>query len=318
VLEINRRNLSTPGLALFLAMLIWGSSFVVMKVALMSFDPLLVIFGRLAVAALIVFLLRSRFGEIRYKRGDWKLLIFMAICEPCMYFVFEGYALRFTSASEAGTITALLPLMSIVAARFVLREKVSAKIMLGLFVALVGAVGLTLGGRPAAQSPNPTLGNLLELLAMVFAAGYSTATRRLSERYSPFFLTAIQAFVGTLFFMPVLFMPSVRIASKPGWLAVLSVVYLGAGVSVAAYFLYNYGLKRIPVSRVAPYLNLIPLFSIMLGWMMLDDHLAAVQYVSAILVITGTFVSQSGSKVTERVVALKWLKRAGRDATALQ
>jgi drug/metabolite transporter (DMT)-like permease len=299
-------NPLAPALGLVLAMFIWGSSFIVMKIALTACHPLLVIFGRLLVAAVIVFLLRHHFGEIRYRRGDWKPLLFMALCEPCLYFGLEGYALHFTSASEAGMITALLPLMSAVTARCALGEKISRQVAVWLSVALLGAVGLTFGGKPAPASPSPMVGNTLELLAMVFAAAYSTTSRYLSDRYSPLFLTAVQAFVGTVFFAPALLLPSVDIPAGIGWLPGLSIVYLGAAVSIAAYFLYNYGLSRLPVSRVSPYLNLIPLCSVLLGWLILDEHLTVLQYISAFLVLGGTLLSQVAPEESEKAETEKW------------
>jgi drug/metabolite transporter (DMT)-like permease len=66
------------------------------------------------------------------------------------------------------------------------------------------------------------------------------------------------------------------------------IVYLGLLVNVLAYFLYNYGLSRIPASRVSPYVNLIPVFSMLLGWLLLDERLTLTQYLAAGLVFGGT------------------------------
>ncbi|MDU1797946.1 MAG: DMT family transporter, partial [Pseudomonas aeruginosa] len=96
---------------LILAMALWGSSYVVLKVAFRELPPLWVIFGRMALGSL-VFLVAWRWrGRIDYRPGDWKYLLGLAVCEPCLYFLCESFALQYTSAAQVGMITALLPLL---------------------------------------------------------------------------------------------------------------------------------------------------------------------------------------------------------------
>jgi drug/metabolite transporter (DMT)-like permease len=276
---------------LILAMLIWGSSFIAMKIALTAYHPLLVVLGRMLTASFIFLLLRKRFGTIRYQKGDWKLLGLMALCEPCLYFTCETYALVFTSASEASMITGLLPLMTAVAARYALGEKLSAKTFVGFVVAFCGIVALTLAGKPTENAPQPLLGNSLELIAMACATVYTLLSRVLSTRYSALFITAVQAFVGSVFFLPVTFFPSTYTLPEFSWLTSSAIIYLGGVVSVVAYFLYNHALSKIPASQVSPYVNLIPVFSLLLGWLILDEQLTQWQYLAATVVVGGALAA---------------------------
>ena len=98
-----------PAVYLTAAMLIWGSSFPAMKLAVAVYDPILITFGRLVVASLVFLGLRRWFGPVRYRRGDWKWLTLMALFEPVLYFVLETNALRCTSSAAAATVIALLP-----------------------------------------------------------------------------------------------------------------------------------------------------------------------------------------------------------------
>lgn len=283
-----------PFLGLVFAMWLWGSSFIAMKVALEECNPSVVMLGRMLIASGIFLLLRNRFGKIQYRRGDWKFLVFMALCEPCLYFTFEARALKYTTASEAATITALLPLMTMVVARYFLAESIPLRSWAALAVALTGTLGLTFLGQATDTAPNPLLGNTLEFLAMVCAVGYTISCRYLSERYSALLLTAIQSFAGVFFFMPAIFTDD---SFSPGIFALptlLTIIYLGAVVNVVAYFLYNFGLSKIPASQVSPYVNLIPVFSMLMGWFILNEQLTDLQYLSATLVLAGTFAGRAG------------------------
>lgn len=283
-----------PVLGLLAAMVLWGSSFIAMKIALRFYDPVVVMCGRMLIAALVFMLFHRHFGKFEYHRGDWRLLAFMAFCEPCLYFSFEIHALRWTSASEAATITALLPALTVVGARAFLAERLTVRSLLGLCVSAAGVLALTWFAQPSDHAPCSWLGNSLEFIAMIFAAGYTLSSRHLAARYSPFFLTAVQAFVGSAFFLLALPISGSSIPSVGGWQPLIAVVYLGIGVNVLAYFLYNFGLSRIPASQVSPFVNLIPVFSIVLGWMVLGEALTSIQYVAAGVVLGGTMAAGQG------------------------
>ncbi|MBU2321877.1 MAG: DMT family transporter, partial [Gammaproteobacteria bacterium] len=75
---------------LVVAMALWGSSFIALKVAFAELPAMWVIFGRMLCGSL-VFLLAWRWrGHIQYRAGDWKYLLGMTACEPCLYFIFEA------------------------------------------------------------------------------------------------------------------------------------------------------------------------------------------------------------------------------------
>lgn len=287
------RTSTLASLALVSAMLLWASSFIALKFAFRSYDPMVVIFGRMLVASICFLVIGRRITRtIRYRRGDYKLILFMALCEPCLYFIFEAKAVENTTASQAGLITAMLPILVMIAAAIFLKERIGARSWFGATVAVGGVCWLTLLSRPSADAPNPLLGNFLEFLAMVCATGYTIAMKNLTARYSPFFLTAVQAFTGCLFYLPLLFLPSTELPGQlylgPG----LAIIYLGAVITLGAYGLYNYGLKHVPANKAAAYVNLIPIFSVIMGWMFLGESLTGGQTVAALVVMGGVYLTQ--------------------------
>ena len=281
-----------PTLALVLAMLIWGSSFIAMKVALRAFDPMPVVLGRMLVASLVFLLFWRRLRQVSYVRGDWKYLAFMALCEPCLYFLFEAHALRLTSASQAGMVTAVLPLLTAIAAGILLKEKITARTLAGFLLAMAGVVWLSLAGRITMNAPNPVLGNVLEFLAMVCATGYIVTMKYLTRRYSPLFITAFQAFCGAVFFLPVLFLPGTEIPARIPLVPSLAVVYLGTFVTMAAYGLYNYGTSKIPAGQASAFVNLIPVITLVMGRVLLKEAFTTQQFFASGLVLAGVFLSR--------------------------
>lgn len=287
--------LSSP--ALLLAMVLWASSFIALKIAFREYDPMVVIFGRMLVASLCFLCIGKRLARsLDYRKGDYKPILFMAFCEPCLYFIFEAKAIENTTASQAGLITAMLPVLVMAAASLLLKELVSKKAWAGALLAVVGVCWLTAESTPTTDAPNPALGNFYEFLAMVCATGYTISLKKLTSRYSPFFLTAMQALVGCFFYLPLLFLPTTTLPEQFVFLPAMAIVYLGAVITLGAYGLYNFSLKHVPASRAAIFVNLIPVFSVILGWMVLGETLSPAQLVAGVLVMGGVFLSQYEKK----------------------
>ncbi|MGW8195740.1 MAG: DMT family transporter [Desulforhopalus sp.] len=288
------RKFSLPVMALILAMILWASSFIALKIAFRAYDPLVVIFGRMVVASLCFLAVSKRVTHaLHYRRGDYKMIVFMALCEPCLYFIFEAKAVENTTASQAGMVTAMLPILIMVGAVLFLKERVGGKSWLGALIAVAGVCLLSAQSSPTADAPNPVLGNFLEFLAMVCATGYTIALKSLTKRYAPFFLTAVQAFVGSIFYLPLLFLPSTSLPTQlhlgPG----IAILYLGAVITLGAYGLYNYGLKHVPANRAGAYVNLIPIFSVILGCLVLGETFTVGQIFSSAIIMGGVYLTQS-------------------------
>ncbi len=287
-----QRSIWFPIYCLVLAMILWASSFIALKLAFRTYHPMVVIFGRMLVASICFAFLWRRFKSIPWNRRDWKFILLMAVFEPCFYFLFEAKAIQNTTASQAGMITALLPLMVTVTAHFVLRERVARRTLAGFFLAILGACWLSIGSETTMDAPNPPLGNFMEFMAMVCATGYTITLKKLTPVYPPLFLTGIQAFVGSIFFLPFLFFPATTLPESFEPVPVAAIIYLGAFITLGAYGLYNFGVSRIPASQASAFVNLIPVFTIILGRLILGEQLTATQYVAAMVVLFGVLMSQ--------------------------
>jgi len=277
-------------------MLLWASSFIALKVAFKGYDPMIVIWGRMVIGSFCFIFFIKQLRRVAFHKEDLKYLLFMAICEPCIYFVFEAKALQNTTASQAGLITAMLPLLVALGARVFLKEIVSRQTLIGFAIAITGACWLSLTAEGTDDAPHPLLGNFLEFLAMVAATGYTLCLKHLSARYTPLFLTAVQSWTGALFFSIFLFFPATTFPEEMSFTATMAVIYLGSFVTLGAYLLYNFGVSKIPANQASAYINLIPVFTIILGFMILGESFTFGQYLASALVLFGVFLSQRRSR----------------------
>jgi len=285
------RNL-LPVAALLAAVLLWGGSFAAMRLAVQAMHPFSVVWLRMVIALAVILPFAGRLKIDAYCKGDWKLLAPMVILQPCLYFLLESNALRFTTSSQAGVISALVPLLVAVGAWLMLAEPVGKNTFIGLAFSVAGVIVLSLSGDGSGAAANPLLGNCLELFAMTCAAANMILVKRLSARYNPWLLTALQVLAGSLFFSPGL----VLLLRTPGiqWTAplVFAIVFLGALVTLGAFGLYNWAMSQIPASRASAFINLVPVTAVAIGWLTMGEALNGWQIAAALAVIAGVGVSQ--------------------------
>ena len=275
------------------AMVLWSGTFIAMKLVLTVFHPVLMIFVRMSVSTLLLLpLLRRWMRRTPYARGDWRVIALLVFSEPCLYFMFEGYALRYTTASQAGIITSLLPLLVGVSAFFVLKERLSSRAWAGFILAVIGVAVLTLTGENTEAAPDALLGNTLEFLAMLMACVYTLCVRKLAG-YPPFFITAMQAGAGMLFFGCMLFILDVPLpAALPPTVPLLALGFLSIS-TIVAYGLYNTGIARLSAGQAAAWINLIPALTLIMGIVFLGETLSFVQALAIIPILAGVVLSQT-------------------------
>jgi drug/metabolite transporter (DMT)-like permease len=257
---------------------------------------MVVIFGRMVVASAAFACFIPRMGLAQVRRADVKWMVLMTVCEPGLYFLCEARALELTTSGQAGMVLALLPACVGVAAALLLRERLTPAFVAGCVVALAGIALLSAGAVATEAAPNPWLGNLYEFLAMLCAVAYTLGAKVLVARYRTLLVASLQAFGGVVFFLPFLFLPGTALPTELHLNGVLAILFLGLCVTLAAYLLYVFGIRSIPAGKASMTTNLIPVFAVGMGWLLLGETLTWAQVAAVPLVLAGVLFSQTGGR----------------------
>jgi drug/metabolite transporter (DMT)-like permease len=289
---------SLPLVGLGVAVTLWGTSFVAAKAALTGFPPYAVVGGRMLLASALMLPLWNRLPAPDRRPGDGRRLLVLAVMYPTLYYVAEMQALSLTTASQAGTVSAIGPLVVAAGAWLFLGERLRARALAGLLVSIGGVVILSLDARESASAPNPALGNALEMLAMCVAASSTILLKRLTGRWNPWLLTGAQLGFGAVVFLPfVLVTPMTTWTSAPpaAWAGLL---YLGIAVTLPPSGLFNLAISRMPAAQAVMAVNLIPVIAILTGWAILGDAMSALQWGACAVILAGVLMGQLGGAGT--------------------
>lgn len=290
-------------LKLSLASLLWGGNYIAGRLVAMELPPFSAAFLRFLVASLLLLLISLLRRRVPPAPGGRQLmlLLLLALSGVFLFNLFYFAGLRRVSASRGSVIIALSPGMVALGSALIFRQKISIKTVLGLLAALAGTVWVITGGRPQALLAGSLgLGELCLTLSMLCWSVYSLAGKSAMRELSPLAAISWSCWLGTLG----LAVGALWEGGLTGWRnfslqAWFGTLYLGALGTVLALLIYYQGIKRCGPTRAAVFINLVPVWAILLGVLLLGETLSPSLLFGAAAVITGISLTGRGKEDRE-------------------
>lgn len=276
-------------LSVTLACIFWSLSFSVSKILLKQVSPFELAFTRFFLASIFSYIIFfPKVKNIPLKWDYQKPLFVAGLLGVTLYFIFENWGLKFTTASEGSLLVGSFPAMGLLLEIFKEQKHPPKERILGIILSLLGVI-LILGNAGIKFKIQNLIGNFLILLSGLSWVMYNWEIKRVNHIYPFEVLTTFQLIYGTFLFIPLLFFTGLRIpTSKEG---LLGIFYLAFFCSALGYLLYNYGLKKMEVSQVVNILNLIPLFGALWGVIFLKENLGFIEILGGLFIILGVSIT---------------------------
>jgi drug/metabolite transporter (DMT)-like permease len=280
------------------ATVIWSGNFIVARLLNQSIEPATMSLLRWGVAflGLLPFAWRAAWTDRAAIRRSLPAMVPMALLGVTIFNTLLYTGARTTSALNLSLIATSTPVFIILLARVFLRERLTARKILGLGTALGGVLLLITGGEPARLlGLQFSAGDLWMTLAAVLFAAYSIMVRRFSGGLSPavFLLTLIGTGLGFL-------LPwagwECAVAGLPQFTAgsACAILYVGLGASLAAYAMWNSAVASIGPSLAGLIYYSLPLFSGVAAFLFLDEPMGLVHLASAGCILGGIVLATRG------------------------
>ena len=288
-------------LAAVFTIMVWGTTFTSTKVLLRSFEPLEILFFRMAIAFVILFIAKPKKLVLKNKKHE---LLFAAagLCGIIIYQILENYSLSFTMVANTSLIVTTSPFfIAILSVLFLKTEKPGYLFFAGFLAAIIGIAIISFSGITALRiSP---LGDLLALGAAVSWAFYSILTKQISSHgYSIVQVTRRIFGYALAFLIPILLFSGIKL--NPGALAqpvnVLNLLFLGVLASAVCFCSWNYSVKVLGAVRTSVYIYLVPVISVVTSSIVLGETITWLTAGGIALVLLGLVLSDRKSKRKKR------------------
>jgi drug/metabolite transporter (DMT)-like permease len=266
--------------------LVWGSSFMFIKVAVRDLDPATLVLGRLGVAALtlalVVPLALGGVGRtLAELRGHWLWLGLIGLLNTAVPFWLLSWGETRIDSGLASIIQASVPIFNaLLAFGFFHEQRVSGRTWLGVGVGFVG-VALLVGGQPHAK----ILGALAVVgMATCYAAGGLLAKHHLSS------VRPQAVALGTTSIAAIAMLPSGLAFAPdhvPGWEPIGAVVFLGVVGTAVAYLLFFTIVAGAGAAYASFVTYLVPPIALAYGAVFLDESIGWTAVAGLVLILTG-------------------------------
>jgi len=279
--------------SLLLSMICWAFSFVWIKQAFESFNPLTVIILRLMISAGLLYLILKLMGRlIPMRKADLKWFLLLAFFEPFLYFMGESFGLELVSSTVGAVIVSTIPLFAPITDRLFFRSKITWTNILGIIISFTGVLMLIF--KDDFSLAAPLKGILLVFLAVFAALGYSVVLKKVPRNYNAVSIITFQNAIGILYFLPLfLIFDAPKLGDKMITTeAITAVLLLAIVASSLAFIFFTHGMRIIGITKANVFVNMIPVFTAIIAWWVLGDQISLQMIIGIVIVISGVFVSQ--------------------------
>ncbi|PLX71476.1 MAG: hypothetical protein C0602_01325 [Denitrovibrio sp.] len=271
--------------------LIWGSTFIVVKQGVETFEPITFLFCRFFIAALLMLLISIPF----FKKISRRLIRDGIILGLYLFltFLFQTLALELSSATEVGVLTGVYVLFVPVLSAIFFKKTPHLFSVIGVLISASGMLMVTY-----APGMGITYGQFLAVLNAFFIGLYILQVDVYSRKHNVVVLTMVQlvttAFMSGLY---ALFFESQSIAEVARPEILYPIIYLAVFATVVCFFVQTAMQKYTTPTKAAIMFTIEPLSSAFFSYFLGGEVLGTRQYSGAALIILAILVAEVGTAV---------------------
>lgn len=272
------------------AALCWAGNYAVGRIVAADIPPATLNLLRWSVA--VCFLLPFAAARLRacyaQVRDNFIWFLGMALCAVVIHPTLVYAALNHTSATNMALIIAGTPAMMLILSSIKHGERHSRFRFVAVGLSFLG-IAVLVWNRVSL----PNTGDLMGCVAMTFWAYYNVSLRDGPADVDGMALTTIISIIGALIMVPLALLEVTMqggVEFKPA--TVMAVLYVGLFASGIAYLLWNRGVAEMGAHHAAQFMNLVPVFGVLIGILVLDESFTMRHGIAAMLILGGLLISE--------------------------
>lgn len=291
---------STIYLKLFLTAIFWGGTFIAGRHVAQHLSPFVTAFLRFASASVLLLALTwRREGRLpRLPRSQIVPVILLGMTGVFAYNVMFFKGLHLIEASRAALIIATCPAFIAVASGLFLKEPFGPTKVVGIPLSIFGAAVVISEGRLGrVLSGGIGRGELFILTCVLSWTAYSLIGKAVMRRLSPLVSVSYSAAIGAAALaVPAAFDGLVRNLGRATLLDWVSIAYLAVFGTVIGFVWFYEGVSAIGPTRAGLFINFVPIWAVILAFLILAEPVTPSLAVGAVLVLSGVYLTNRSAK----------------------
>ena len=287
-------------LAFFSIYVIWGSTYLLNKIAVAELPPFMLAAIRFVVAGILIFIL-CKFLGISISVTKKQLL--NTIIAGFLFLTFGNgvvvWALKYVDSGFAALEISAQPLLILILMRILQGKKIQPMSIVGVILGIIG-IYLLVSQKEVLSKENSVIGMVMIFVCMI-SWGYGSLFVGKADLPENYFVNTgyqmltggIMLFITSILFgetwtSPLVWSPSVQ----------LTMVLLIVFGSIVAFTSFNYLLKVVSPEKVATSTYVNPIIALLLGWYFLEEQITLQSIIAAVILLTGVYFINTKKKLT--------------------
>ena len=287
-------------LAFFSIYVIWGSTYLLNKIAVAEIPPFTLASIRFTTAGLLIFLI-AKISGISLKISK-KQLLNTAIAGFLFLTFGNGvvvWALKYVDSGFAALEISAQPLVVLLLMRIIQGKKIQAMSVIGVVLGVIGIYLLVSQKQLIAQEGS--VAGMIMIFACMISWGYGSLFVAKADLPSNFFINTgyqmvtggIMLFIASLIFGETRTIPTLW--SQPVQISMVLLIIFG---SIVAFTSFNFLLRSVSPEKVATSTYVNPIIALVLGWYLLNEQITQQSIIAAVVLLTGVYFINTKKKLT--------------------
>jgi len=268
--------------------LIWGSTWIAIKIGLETLTAMLAIGLRFLIASVVLFsIIKIKNIELLTDSQSVKLYLFMSLFSYIIPFTLVYWAEQFIPTGLTSVLFAIFPFWVIIFSRIAFpNEKIGMYKLLGVIIGFIG-IAVIFKDELSFDFGDSMLGIIAAVISAIMQGGVAVVIKKYGGKINPVSINFIPLIITGLVLIPAgfIFEDTTRLAYSNN--ALFSILYLSTIGTVVAFTIYYWLLKKINIVILSLSSFITPIIAILLGWFFLNEKLNSNHIIGTSLVLIG-------------------------------
>jgi len=286
-------------LAFFSIYVIWGSTYLLNKIAVLELPAFMLAGLRFVIAGILIFAIAKTIGQTisvswrQFKNASIAGFLFLTFGNGVVV-----WALKFVDSGFAALEISAQPLLVLFLMRIIQGKKIQTMSIVGVILGFIG-IYLLVSQKQIINQDGSILGMILIFMAML-SWGYGSLFVGKADLPSNYLVnTGYQMFTGGILMLAISLFLREEWSSPLEWsgkvqLAMVLLIVFG---SIVAFTSFNYLLRTVSPEKVATSTYVNPIIALLLGWYFLNEQITAQSIIAAIVLLTGVYFINTKKKL---------------------
>lgn len=286
---------ASPYLLLTLAPFFWACNWIIGRGISSDIPPMAMTFFRwlFAAAMLAPFALPAVRRQWPAVVARWRVLLVLGVVGIATHNALAYLGLRYTTATNGVILNSFIPVMIVTLSWVFLRERLAPLQLAGVLISLGGVLAiLSEGSLDTLLHLSVNGGDLFVVLSMLMWSIYTLLLRQKPDALDLVPFLFVIAAIGVVALLPFwLFEMALGLTMRWTWSNVAALLAVSLFSSVLAYIFWNRGVAEVGASVAGLFVHLMPVFGIVLAWLVLGERLLPYHVAGIALILAGIWLT---------------------------